>query len=129
MPATRDTLVTRWVKFAGNPTEQVEAMIAVAGAFIIESQFASTVRYDMAVEALAAHFLMMERLATDGAAGPVTSRSKTESTVGKTESTTVSFGGASVASTSDASLQQTMYGRIYIFLRDSELEQVAILAP
>lgn len=130
MVATRTTLVTRYPKFAANPTTQVDGFISLATELLNSNQWSSTARYDFAVEALTAHMLQMDRLAQDGAVTAVSNRSKAETDLeGRTKSETVTFASPLTQGkdAQDAWFAQTPYGRTFMMLRDSEVAQIGVV--
>lgn len=131
MAATRASLVSRWPKFASYDEDTVTAMLTLAVAVLDSSQWGDL--FDQATELLACHFMQMEDLARHGAAGNLISRSKTTaSTDGASESVTLSFAAGGISnigkSVSEEALSQTAYGRIFVILRETQLDMIGVLS-
>lgn len=123
MVATRDTLVGKYRTFTTTDTDTVQAFIVLAQTCLAESVWGD--RYDQAVELVAAHFLALDMLGKQGAAGAVTGSSKQYTREdGTTESISMNFAGGvgSVRKAmADENLSQTTYGRLFMFLRDATI--------
>lgn len=108
MAVTQATLIVRFPELANMPVDQVTEIIADVVAELDSGQAFGDAA-DRAVSYLAAHYLALLKLAQRGAAGPVSSESKSENGKGGGKATNVSY---KTPSGSDM-LSQTVYGQLF----------------